>query len=149
MKSSIRSFALATLVAIAPMTMAFAQNDASRINVPFSFNYGTAHFSAGTYTVSLMDQSVVAVTDSAHTLWAIVQSRSQENPERAGYLEFRKYGDQYFLAGYHPQGGATISLGVSKRERSLARDYAANRTDPGTVRLALLDTPVLTAGRAK
>jgi hypothetical protein len=140
MKSSLYTFAFATLVAIASLSQAHAQTHVARVNVPFAFNSGSQHFAAGTYTISMYDNGVLAVTDYKRTDLAVIQSRSDnDSPNTAPYVAFRKYGNQYFLTTYHAQGGVTINLGKSARERSLARELAANHVEGGTVRVAMLN----------
>ncbi|MGA2170844.1 MAG: hypothetical protein ABSG62_21875 [Terracidiphilus sp.] len=141
MKSSLCTFALATLVAIASLTQAHAQTLASRVNVPFAFDCGSQHFAAGIYTISISDSgSVLTVTDYKHSDMAVIQSRSDEySPSMASYVAFRKYGNSYFLSAYHAKGGVTVALGESAKERSLIRELASNPTDSGIVRLAMLN----------
>jgi hypothetical protein len=140
MKSSLYTFAVATLVAIASLTQAHAQTFVSHVNVPFAFDSGSKHFAAGTYTISLYDDGVLSVTDYKRTDLAIVESRSdKDSPTTAPYVAFRKYGNSYFLAAYHAYGGVTVALGKSAKERSLIRELASNPTDSGTVRLAMLN----------
>ncbi|MGA3068869.1 MAG: hypothetical protein ABSD43_01520 [Terracidiphilus sp.] len=140
MKSSLCTFALATFVAIASLTQAHAQTHASRVNVPFAFDCGSEHFAAGIYTISFSDSGVLTVTDYKHTDMAIPLSRfDQDSTDAAPYVAFRKYGNNYFLAAYHANGGVTIDLGKSAKERNLARELALNPTDSGTVRLAMLN----------
>lgn len=137
-----RIFALATLAATAFLSQALhAQVNvyASSVNVPFAFDYGTQHFTAGTYTVKMLDMNVLSVSNNAETGWAIIQSDTEPGRSSDGYLIFRKYGNRYFLAEYHPANSQTsASVMQSKKERSVARDYASNKADQGRVRLALL-----------
>ena len=107
--------------------------------MPFAFDYGTQHFTAGTYTVKMLDMNVLSVSNNAETGWAIIQSDTEPGRSSDGYLIFRKYGNRYFLAEYHPANSQTsASVMQSKKERSVARDYASNKADQGRVRLALL-----------
>jgi hypothetical protein len=140
MKSTLSTITLATLVAIASLTPAHAQTHASRVNVPFAFDCGSVHFAAGTYTISMYADGVLSVTDYKHTDLVIVDSRSeQDSPSLAPYVAFRKYGNQYFLAEYHAEGGVTVDLGKSAKERGLILEVASNPTDSGLVRLAMLN----------
>jgi hypothetical protein len=140
MKSSLYTFAIATLVAIAALTQAHAQTHVSRVNVPFAFDCGSQHFSAGTYTISVSDSRALTVTDYKHTGMVLIQWISNEDsPKTASYVAFRKYGNSYFLSAYHAKGGVTVALGESAKERSLIRELASNPTDSGTVRLAMLN----------
>ena len=140
MKSTISTIALATLVALASLAQAHAQTLASRVNVPFAFDCGSEHFSAGIYTISMSDSGVLTVTDYKQTDMVIIQSKSDEDsPNIAPYVAFRKYGNLYFLAAYHASGGVTVDLGKSAKERGLVRELASNPKDTGLVRLAMLN----------
>ena len=138
MKHSISTLAIATLVAIASLTQAHAQNLAVRVNVPFAFNYGSEHFDAGTYTISPQGADFVALSDNAHPSprMAVIESRTNSgSPNAPATVTFRRYGDNYFLAEYSTSG-ETITLLESNKERSLAREYALNQTEPRFVQLA-------------
>jgi hypothetical protein len=140
MKSILFTITLATLVVIAPLTQAHAQNHGTSINVPFAFNCGSTHFAAGAYKMKItgnLDQ-ILTVTDDKHTAMVGVEKGSDsDSPNAAPYLAFRKYGSQYFLAEYHAGAGVTVAIPESPRERRLARELAANPADSGLVRLAV------------
>ena len=146
MKSSIRTFALATIAAIACLSQMHAQSHASEVNVPFAFNYGSEHFPAGTYTISTLKKfPFIASLSSGANLrvhWAMTESISASvSTDRPGYVVFRKYGDSYFLAEDHTFDGNTIRFSKSKKERIVARDFAANQSEPGRVQLTLNEAP--------
>ena len=138
MKHSISTIALATLAAIASLTAAHAQTLASRVNVPFAFDCGSAHFAAGSYTISMQGSDVVAVSNDAQrsTRLAVIESKTNSgSPNAPATVTFKRYGDSYFLAEYSTSG-ETITLLKSKTERSLAHEYALNPTEPSVVQLA-------------
>jgi len=140
MKPSLSIFALAALFAIASLTQAHAQKHTSRVNVPFAFDCGSQHLAPGTYTIGLSYSGVLTVTGDKDGALVIIQSRSDaDSPNMAPYVAFRKYGNQLFLAAYHPAGGVIADLGMSAKERSLTRELAATPADSGLVRLALND----------
>lgn len=152
MKSIHRIFALATLAATAFLSPALHAQiaDGSRVNVPFAFNCGTQHFAPGTYTVSFLDKNILRVSSYGKTALAMIQADTDARGSGDGYVVFRKYGNRYFLAEYHPADSLTSAVVIkSKTERSVAHDYAAfNQTDTGRVRLALLETgSSLSSGR--
>ena len=141
MKSNISTFALAAVVAIASLSAAHAQTQASRVSVPFAFECAGVSFAPGTYTISKVDgEHRITLRDSQTS--AIVLINIADGPKNAkrGYVAFRKYGNRYFLAEYHP-ANSTHSMGFpqSGKERRVAKEYAMNRTDPGRVQLALND----------
>jgi hypothetical protein len=144
MKHSISTLALATLFAIASLAQAHAQSHVSQVNVPFAFSCGSEHFPAGTYTISTLDKfPFIASLSSGAKLpacRAMIESMSTSaSTDRPGYVVFRKYGGNYFLAEDHTIGGVTIRFGKSEKERSVAREYAQSQMHPGQVQLALLN----------
>ena len=145
MKSTLSTIALATLVAIASLIQAHAQSShVSRVNVPFGFNQGTDHFAAGTYKIGIYSGHVLSLTDSNGHMSLVLADTVSGNGSSAkpGYVAFRKYGNTYYLAGYHVAGALTMTFGESKKERILARDFASNPTDTGRIQLALLNDGV-------
>jgi hypothetical protein len=145
MKSSISTLALAALVAIASLTQAHAQTLASRVNVPFAFDCGGQHFAPGAYTVSRRDlgsQEILTLWDGKST--SQVQINLGDGPSNVApaYVTFRKYGNRYFLAGYHPSNsGTTMEVPASSQERIVARDFALYPAqDRGRVELAMNDS---------
>lgn len=147
MKSSIRTIALAAIVAIASLSQTMHAQTvayASRVHVPFSFDYGTQHFSAGTYAISMQNASVLAVRTSGRTAFAIVQVDSGRLYPNTGSVIFRKYGDRYFLEEYRPAGSNTvIKVYESQAERRATREFASLHSQPTLVELALLSPPAL------
>jgi hypothetical protein len=142
MQSTLRTIALATLVAIASLaqTLHAQSMEASRIDVPFAFDYGTQHFPAGVYTVKMLSPSQLALVSGTGTTFAMIQADCALSVAPAGYVMFRKYGDRYFLDEYRPaNSGVTATVYESKTERIVARHYEASKADSGLVRLALLD----------
>jgi len=143
MKHSIHTIAFATLVTIASLTQAHAQSHVSQVNVPFAFSCGSEHFPAGTYTISTLDKFPFIASLSSGTKLparrAMIESASTSaSTDRPGYVVFRKYGGNYFLAEDHTVDGITIRFGKSENERRVAREYALNQTNPGLVQLAAM-----------
>jgi hypothetical protein len=141
MKHSISTLGIATLVAIASLTQAHAQNNAARINVPFEFNSGSEHFAAGTYTVTTQGADILALRNDARrsTRLSMVEFRGDASSAHApASLTFRKYGNNYFLAEYS-KNGETLTLVKSKKESSLAREYALTRINPSLVEVAAME----------
>ncbi|HEX4039354.1 MAG TPA: hypothetical protein VHX37_14950 [Acidobacteriaceae bacterium] len=153
MQSTIRNFMLAlAVVAVASLTQTVqAQtNYGSRVQVPFAFDYGNQHFYPGTYTMSMLNNDVLAISGGGRTGFTIIRREIDMNQESAGgYLLFRKYGDRYFLAEYHPGDTATwLNTSVSRTERNLEHELATRQSDSGRVRLALLGNEMaVPAGR--
>jgi hypothetical protein len=68
----------------------------------------------------------------------IESASTSASTDRPGYVVFRKYGGNYFLAEDHTVDGITIRFGKSENERRVAREYALNQTNPGLVQLAAM-----------
>jgi hypothetical protein len=112
----------------------------SRVNIPFAFNCGTAHFAPGTYTVKVISTGVMSISGYAKSGYAsFTEDRESRGPSN-GYLVFRKYGNQYFLEQYHAAlSPAMATLPESDAERNTAREFAANQENQRPTRLALLE----------
>jgi hypothetical protein len=141
MKHTISTLVIVTLVSIASLTQAHAQNHSARVNVPFAFNCGAQHFAAGTYIVKMQGSDNLAISNVAQpgAVFALVESRSDSSELNAkASLTFRKYGSTYFLAEYST-GGADLSLFESSKERSLAHEYAISQMPSSLVQVAALE----------
>jgi hypothetical protein len=137
MKSSISALALAALVAIASLSQAHAQT--ARVNVPFAFDCGSAHFAPGTYTLSIsLGREYLMLRSATNAGMTLFDVGDGPRNKARGYVTFRKYGNRYFLAGYHPTNSpSTMEVPTSKKERVVAREFALNQPEPGRVQLAL------------
>jgi hypothetical protein len=142
MKTTIRTIALATLVTMASLSQTvIAQTGqvSTKVDVPFVFDYGTQHFAAGVYTVSMRDKNILTLSSGNRSAWAMIQAGYDPTQNKSGYVVFRKYGDRYFLAEYGPASGSLhASVSESSAERRAARDFAANHLSPRQVQLALM-----------
>ncbi len=138
MKLSISTLILAAAVATVSLTAAHAQTQASRVNVPFAFECAGSSFAPGTYTISKLDGEHITLRDDNTSSMVLINHADGPKNSRIGYLAFRKYGNRYFLAEYHPYNSAlSMDLPQSAKERRVARDYAMKSTEPGRVQLAL------------
>ena len=142
MKTTIRTIALATLVAIASLShtvIAQKLEDSMKVQVPFAFNYGEQHFTAGLYTVSMENPNILRLCSGSRSAWALIETGNDPARHKSGYLAFRKYGDQYFLTEYVPPSGyihaSVFESGVLRRA---AREFAANHVASSRVQLAVL-----------
>ncbi|HEV2323284.1 MAG TPA: hypothetical protein VGS10_04935 [Terracidiphilus sp.] len=142
MPSIRRILVVAALAATALLSPAMHAQipDGMQVKVPFAFNFGAQHFAPGTYSVSMLYDNVLRVSNNAKSGLAAVHSGTNSRGTNANYLIFRKYGDRYFLAEYHPFHSATlVRIPESQTERSVAREFAQNKSGVGGVRLALLE----------
>lgn len=142
MKTTIRTIALASLVAIASLSqtvIAQTGQPSTRVDVPFAFDYGTQHFAPGVYTVSMRDKNILTLSSGNRSARTMIQAGYDPTQHKAGYVVFRKYGDRYFLTEYAPSRGSIhASVFESAAERRAARDFAANHGTPSRVQLAAL-----------
>lgn len=142
MKTNIRTVAIAAVATIASLCPALhAQTGwtTARVNVPFSFDYGMRHFERGSYTLSVSGSRVLTVRGSGGVASAMMQP--SYNPTGSDptviKVEFRKYGDRYFLtevlSAYNE-----IDVLESQAERRAARGLAMHGAQPETVALLLV-----------
>jgi hypothetical protein len=150
MKTNFRTIALAALVAIASMSPALQAQTTdtyAQINVPFAFDYGTAHFAPGTYRIDMRSTKILAVHNGSRTGMAMVQTEYNHFPVKTGQVFFEKYGDRYFLQEVWTAGSDThLSVYQSKREKQAAKELASQGTAPNRIALALLAIPSTTTG---
>jgi hypothetical protein len=107
----------------------YAQN-AVTATVPFAFTVGGSDMAAGTYSISPVSDTVIAIRD--HNTGKSVMSltrREWAGSDGTPKLVFHKYGNKYFLSqvsrGF---GSAPMQLPTSKQERELARELQIART---------------------
>ena len=122
-----------TLTCIAALTaLALAAVPATLMTakIPFEFHVGSDTFPAGTYVVSNAASPGVVILrneqDKNKNVATITHANSSRTANEKATLEFRRYGDQYFLARVMPMGTATnLELQKSRNEREAA-DGAKN-----------------------
>jgi hypothetical protein len=118
--------ALALLVSV-PITQAQARE---RANVPFDYSLNQKTMPAGSYEISSVGGSTLAVRNlKTGEASMVIESMRVQASQAVGTpnpkLVFHKYGDQYFLAEiWDGQSNTGIALHESKREQELklARD---------------------------
>jgi hypothetical protein len=141
MKSNLRTIVLASLVAIASLSQTLhAQTSfAARVDVPFSFDYGTKHFAHGVYTLSMDGQHTLTLRSNASVATAMVQMSYDPTPTKNSVVVFKKYGDRYFPDEVSIAGVETeIDVFQTREERRAARQLRASGEKPVQVALALL-----------
>jgi hypothetical protein len=126
MKSAIRTIALAALVPAAFVAPALRAQDRpiARVNVPFSFDYGTAHFARGVYTFILTGPDILLIRNDAGAAIHVVQT-AWEPAQANGHsrVVFNEYGDRYFLEQVMISGsGIHITVPESKAETNATRE---------------------------
>jgi hypothetical protein len=107
----------------------YAQNVVTA-TVPFAFTVGGSDMPAGTYSISPVSETVIAITDrnSGKSVMSLARHEwagSDGTPK----LLFHKYGNKYFLSqvsrGF---GSSPMQLPTSKQERELARELQIAKT---------------------
>jgi hypothetical protein len=141
--SMISAAALAALASLAPIAQAQLTPISVRASVPFSFNYGTKHLPAGTYIFSFT-HNLVTVSGASGTFMGFAKMAYDPGRVNATRVIFHRYGDYYFLDGLTTiEMGAQISVPESKKERSVAKEWAMNHQAPVLLALAALSEPQL------
>src|ERR1700761_7154743 len=103
MKTTIRTIALATVVAIASLSQAvIAQTGqhALKVKVPFAFNYGSQRFAPGAYTLVMENQNVLSLRNGQRSARILIETGYDPTERKSGYVVFRKYGSIYFLTEF-------------------------------------------------
>jgi hypothetical protein len=73
--------------------------------------------------------------DSKASAFFVVSLGASINPGKESVIEFRRYGDQYYLAGYSIQGSSVAcQVTISQREARLAKTTA--RQDQAVISVA-------------
>jgi len=144
MTSKIRNIALAALVAAASLAPALhAQNSSihARVDVPFSFDYGTTHFGRGSYIITMNGDVALVVRNRQTSQSAMVLAHRNESSiaAKSSLVTFKKYGDRWFLEQVEIAGDSTsVSVYESKAERQASQELASRGGDATQVALALL-----------
>ena len=108
----------------------YAQNGVTA-TVPFAFTVGGNDMPAGTYTISSVSDSVIAIRDrdSRTGVLSLVRPEWAGSSDGTPKLVFHKYGNKYFLSqvsrGF---SNALMQLPTSKPERELQRELQIART---------------------
>lgn len=126
------------LVSLAPASRAQNLNVRGAINVPFAFETGHKHFAPGRYTIQMESANILSIRGVKGS--GLVMIRQGGDPQAAKWSKvvFRKAGNQYFLGEIWiaDKGG---HLDVVKSKAEVQKQFAADRTAPHNVELAMLD----------
>lgn len=116
---------LSCVAALAALALAAVPVTLMTAKIPFDFHVGNKTFPAGTYTVSRASSPGVVILrnqqEPKQNVAAITNDQWQRIANEKATLEFRRYGDQYFLAKVMPAGlGTNLELQKSRSEREAA-----------------------------
>ncbi len=144
-KQALNIVAMLSLLATLTAVSASAQSaKLMTVTIPFDFTIGKTTLPAGKYNVersSSLNVLVVCSPDWRTSEAFHTQSVQAKGSGAQARLEFRRYGDHYFLARVWMQGhDVGRELPQSRRERELAngsaKHLARNAVEPETVYIA-------------
>jgi hypothetical protein len=140
--TKVRAILLAIIFAGAPLSpTSHAQDLESKVivNVPFAFQNGSQHLSAGLYTISTSYQNIASIRGASRSGFALTGLDEDSQPSKTTRVVFRKYGDQYFLNEIWVKGDTTHTYFLQSKRESV--ELSANRTAPTNITLAALEPP--------
>lgn len=100
-----------------------------KANIPFDFDAGSTHFSAGEYGVSAIDSQGALAIVGRNSESALVNSRRAQSssPSASTKLIFHQYGGSYFLYQIWVEGESSgRELPKTKLEKELASNATAS-----------------------
>lgn len=133
---------LFALMTVAGLSTAQAQTGGTTqliANIPFEFSVGNKTLPAGKYTVgctnSASDMKVLQLRSSDGRASVIVRTNSVIGKTQANAkLIFNRYGSHYFFAqAWLPADNIGMQASVSRSEKQITRELAANKLSMGVV----------------
>lgn len=125
---------LACVAALTAVATAALATNLMTVKIPFDFNIGKQTLPAGTYTVSRANSTgLLILRDDKLTksVAFIVNTNQATTVNEKAQVDFRRYGDQYFLARIKQgHSGNNFDLMKSRRERQAeneAKNLARNQ----------------------
>jgi hypothetical protein len=120
---------LATVVLITSGSLSAQTNDRPvKANIPFDFNAGGKHYSAGQYSVNAISDLALAILGQGSESGFVSSRRAQSSsPSATTKLIFHQYGTSYFLYQIWVQGeNSGRQLPMTRVEKELARNAIAS-----------------------
>jgi hypothetical protein len=108
--------------------------------IPFEFIVRGQALPAGEYTIEPANwesggSALIRRADGEASAYFVVSLGASISPNKGSAIEFRRYGDQYYLAGYSIQGSSVAcQVTISHREARLAKSTA--RQNQGAISVA-------------
>jgi hypothetical protein len=135
-KSLINAGAFLCLTMMAAVASVSAQTAREMtVEVPFEFTVGDATLPAGVYGVyrtSTQDQILMRRRDGNGAVLIVTDAVRRGRPAVDASLEFRRYGDQYYLARIWTKGEQIgRKLAPSRRERRSVKEATRNLAQAG------------------
>lgn len=142
MKLNLNVVAVAILVSVGSWAQtAQAQGGAlmyAQVTVPFSFDFGAAHFSEGVYDIRL-ENHVLMIRNGRKAGLVLIQPEHDPTPMSRTAVGFRKYGNRYFLNElWIANAHLHVILPQSQGEKHAAREWATRGEIPAELAVALL-----------
>jgi len=109
-----------------PVASTTSVNGVVTVNVPFAFSVQSEQFSAGEYSMSLVNERTVAIRDTAgkKAIVAITNTVTKGSEVLPPQLVFHRYGTQYFLTqAWLRQSDTGREFLVTPDEIRMAREY--------------------------
>jgi hypothetical protein len=140
--SKVRAILLGLICAAAPLTPAARAIDfdnAVIVNIPFAFQDGTKHFSAGLYRIGVSSEGLAVIRGNSDGGYATTWFDRDPEPSKTSKVVFRKFGDKYFIDEIFIQGQDKHTyFRPSKHEEEEMSSTAGPRTN---VVVAALEPP--------
>jgi hypothetical protein len=134
-----RASIFAAVLAFATLSPASHAQDVgmfAKMNVPFAFEIGSQHYSAGVYTMGMDNQHILVIKGVSGSGLAMTSVDDNGQPAQRGVAVFHKYGNQYFLSEISVTGmSRRIHLRQATAESKL--EIAQNKTAPQSVEVAV------------
>jgi hypothetical protein len=120
--------AAVALVIAASLSDAQTRGRAVKANIPFDFNAGNKHYSAGQYRVNAVSDLALAILGQGSESGFVFSRRAESSsPSATTKLIFHQYGTSYFLYQIWVQGeNSGRELPMTRVEKELARNAIAS-----------------------
>jgi hypothetical protein len=129
--------------ALASTSQTFAQGQAMQVNVPFAFHNGSQLLPAGIYRVEIQSSHLILLQGQSRSGFVITNPETTRKITGPGKVIFNRYGSQYYVSEFWPQGSETGQRSVKSSQEKQAEhgELAENRSSVATRVLALNHLP--------
>src|ERR1700722_17137793 len=132
---------LAVVLAVTPFSVASQAEDpegAVVVNVPFEFEYGSQHFTAGLDTIRMGYPTMLIIQGESGFGFSWTWFDKDDRPSKTTKVVFRRYDNQYFLDQVWVAGETSHTYCLPSKEENLK--IAADRTASTSVAVEALET---------
>jgi hypothetical protein len=114
-----------------------------QVNVPFAFHNGSQLMPPGIYRVEIQSSHLILLRGQSRSGFVMTNPETTRTITGPGKVIFNRYGSQYYLSEFWPQGSETWQRSVkSKQEKEVEQgELAENHSNVGTRVLALNHLP--------